>query len=575
MRGLQNTNGQFSPRAHLPVTISPCEAITAAERLYPLVGPTNVIVISNQTFATEYESFAWGYPSPGEAWAAVVSNKTEYPFVHHQETFENAGWVKGTRAAHGSWGAYLWMLQNTVGFWSSDTNVWVSPGGVTNLIAQVVVGSMGDYAPMAYVHDVGPTNWTDIVEYLGPSESEDMVYRGDYTAYYRLGMVGVSGVTNFSPHLGETATFEINLDFDPHVLGITNWFFDCQIIRKRKDDSPQIISILDVGPTDPEQYKLERNLNFTNLVLTWNGRSEPPGGEGADAATGPDVFYGVGNNHFHRKLPAVNVGQPVPPPLYHLRARIRRPDGSVFSYTDQAVHVPQVVLLDIDPNALTALSVPLYEEGVEVVQAIPEALLDVYLDIIHDGLWAHGWWSAINVRFANPSVLVNGDYSTITLSTFHPSEPTTWGIAEHTDFANLYIADNAIVYAHTIRDTFRQRYIDSLTEDPDNPGGYQAPPIDVPFKYTEQEFAFERVIAHELGHLLGLVAQEPVLGGTVSGHNPGSGFKYKQIMNDWMYMLPDMTITNDSLEARIGREGVWSWRELNRRYLEFILPHGE
>ncbi len=185
---LYHTNRVFEQIVYtnLGETISAYEAITEAERLYPLVGPTNIIVDTNNTFATEYESFAWGYASPEEAWAMVVSNKTAYPFIHEEKTFENVGWVKGTRYAHDTWGAYLWLLQNTVAFETSETNIWVSPGGVTNLIAQVIVGSIGDFPPMTNIVDVGPTNWVDIVEYLGEGEAEDMVYRGDYTAYYRL-----------------------------------------------------------------------------------------------------------------------------------------------------------------------------------------------------------------------------------------------------------------------------------------------------------------------------------------------------------------------------------------------------
>lgn len=73
--------------------------------------------------------------------------------------FDNVGWVKGTKEAYCSWGGYLWLLQNTVAFETSPTDTWISPGGVTNHIAQVLVGTIGDYAPMANVVDIGPTNW--------------------------------------------------------------------------------------------------------------------------------------------------------------------------------------------------------------------------------------------------------------------------------------------------------------------------------------------------------------------------------------------------------------------------------
>jgi len=143
------------------------------------------------TVATEYEGFAVGYDSATTAWdcvaATYVSNSKKYP----GKIFDNVGWVKGTKETYGSWGGYLWLLQNTVAFQSSPTNVWVSQGGVTNYIAKVLVGSIGDYSPMTDVVDVGPTNWNGqaITDYLGAGQAEDYVCRGDFTAYYKLAVV--------------------------------------------------------------------------------------------------------------------------------------------------------------------------------------------------------------------------------------------------------------------------------------------------------------------------------------------------------------------------------------------------
>jgi len=166
--------------------ISSYEVQLFAGQLTAVVGPTNVIVNSNNTFATEYESFAWGYPTPEAAWAAVVSNQTAFSFIHPSNTYDNTGWVKGTREAYDTFGAFLWLLQNTVDFQTSETNVWISPNGVTNPITQVIVGSIGDYPPVTNVVDVGPVNWSEISEYPGMNMATDVVYRGDYNAYYNL-----------------------------------------------------------------------------------------------------------------------------------------------------------------------------------------------------------------------------------------------------------------------------------------------------------------------------------------------------------------------------------------------------
>ena len=185
---LYHTNRVFKPIefTNMGSSITAFEAYTMIHRLTTVVGPTNIIVNTNNTYAREYEAVAWGYSTPGSAWAAVISNKTTYYQTYSSNTYDNAGWIKGTRQAYGDWGAYLWLLQNTVEFKTSPTNYWVSPNNVTSYITKVMVGSIGDYPPMTNVVDVGPTNWASITNYPGTGMATDVVYRGDYTAYYQV-----------------------------------------------------------------------------------------------------------------------------------------------------------------------------------------------------------------------------------------------------------------------------------------------------------------------------------------------------------------------------------------------------
>ena len=68
------------------------------------------------------------------------------------------------------------------------------------------------------------------------------------------------------------------------------------------------------------------------------------------------------------------------------------------------------------------------------------------------------------------------------------------------------------------------------------------------------------IVAHECCHMLGLVEDNNVLGG-VGHHNPDS---------DGNHIMDKGEVT--TYEQRFGREGSWGWRELNERYLRFILP---
>ena len=159
----------------------------AATQLTEIVGVTNVIFDTNATKAVEYEGFAWGYESANAAWTSAVAVYQSYYVNHTNMIYDNVGWVKGTKEAYSTWGAYLWYLQNQIVFQSSKTNVWVSPtGGATGYFVKVYVGSIGDYPPMTNVVDVGPTNWAQITNFLGAGASTDVVYKANLDTYYQL-----------------------------------------------------------------------------------------------------------------------------------------------------------------------------------------------------------------------------------------------------------------------------------------------------------------------------------------------------------------------------------------------------
>jgi len=147
---------------------------------------TNVVFDTNASYAVEYESVALGYSTPDAAWYAVTTNYSSNTQIHSNKTYDNAGWVKGTYPAYGTWGGFLWLLQNHVTFKTSPTNFWISASGVTNLIDMVLVGTVGEYSPMTTAVDVGPTNWASITNYLGSGGATDVVCKADFTAYYKL-----------------------------------------------------------------------------------------------------------------------------------------------------------------------------------------------------------------------------------------------------------------------------------------------------------------------------------------------------------------------------------------------------
>ncbi len=160
------------------------KVIMAANELTGIVGYTNIVVDTNQTYAKEYEGVSWGYSGAYSAWTNAFNCHTQHLIATYPAVwYDNAGWVKGTEEVYDQWGGYVWFLQNTIAFDSSPTNEYVSAAGVTSLIARVLVGSLGDYCPQTSATEVSPALNTD---YPGEDTGTNAIFRADTRAFYKL-----------------------------------------------------------------------------------------------------------------------------------------------------------------------------------------------------------------------------------------------------------------------------------------------------------------------------------------------------------------------------------------------------
>lgn len=143
---------------------------------------------SNGTYAIEQQmAIALGYDTAVAAWNAVL-NYQGTPSNYPGKIFNNVGWVRGTKSVQGEWGAYLWVLQNRITFQSS-TSVWwrASTNGVPVMITNVIVGSLGNYAPMSNVVDIGPHLDAATNNFPGANQSESREFYVDITnVFYQL-----------------------------------------------------------------------------------------------------------------------------------------------------------------------------------------------------------------------------------------------------------------------------------------------------------------------------------------------------------------------------------------------------
>ena len=127
------------------------------------------------------------YGSAEGAWNAALVYPNGTTSNYPGKIFDNVGWVRGTKLAHGEWGAYLWVIQNKIAFQSSTSTWWrVSTNGFPVAITNVMVGSLGDYQAMSNVVDVGP-HLDATTNYPGANQSDTKEYRVDISnVYYQL-----------------------------------------------------------------------------------------------------------------------------------------------------------------------------------------------------------------------------------------------------------------------------------------------------------------------------------------------------------------------------------------------------
>jgi len=196
--GSAETNMYHTNRVFTPVTIhvsdnpTVFELYTESGKLTDIVAAgTNITINTNETYAIERQVISLGFASATAAWDAAVSYDATNSMEQHYPgaIYDNVGWVRGTKSTvQGEWGSYFYSLRNRIVFKSSQTNWWRSPSnGVPVAIAKVMVGTLGDYAPMEDVVDVGPSLEQATNNFPGENTGEDKRFRADITnVYYQL-----------------------------------------------------------------------------------------------------------------------------------------------------------------------------------------------------------------------------------------------------------------------------------------------------------------------------------------------------------------------------------------------------
>ena len=361
-----------------------------------------------------------------------------------------------------------------------------------------------------------------------------------------------SCTTNFAPQLGETANLSLTLTGCSHAND-PGWL-EVEIVREVIGETQHVAWVdMDLTTTSIDRYGDTTQLS-SRPSFTWDGIAQAS----LPLADHPDVFNGP-RGSMHRAMPAVEVGQPVPPPFYTIRTRFWNDEKTaILAEENTIVFVPQVVKINYLPNVASLLATPMIvtnkSDGIITVYAGTEsndAAEQILLDM-PQYLYAF-MPDEVNIRFVNPEQSVSGSYTSLYLTQEASPTDEAFGVCLSFDPRNSSPSGLAVVYVRdlykSMRDFYRYKQVssDSFT---------------VPLSVANFSCLLAEVSVHEVAHSLGLVDAEVL--NAISKEDPHNLGGTGQNMMD-IFGLKRMSDVMSPSKTRY-------WRRVNRFYMEFCLP---
>jgi hypothetical protein len=355
-----------------------------------------------------------------------------------------------------------------------------------------------------------------------------------------------SVTANFSPHLGETNVVSVTLPGCRH--GNEPGWLECEVMRETTVGW-QHVAWVDMDDSTPavDRYGAATNLPH-EAFFDWDGRAQV----GLDPADHPDVFTG-GTNSFHRAMPAVESGEPVPPPFHTLRVRLwNEVQDTVIAEEYRRFYVPQVVRITWDADALASFEEPLYTQGTAapvLLFACDSGTAQQCVTNLPGSIEAKFRPSA-NLRVTTQGVL--GRHKLLRIVRGTSDSPNGLSFSGENVFRNADPSGLCKVYVRGLRSSVINSYTAMMLD-----AAYDAR-FGVPLGCNDMSVLIAYSSVHEVGHELGLV--HATLGGSESRHNQEPHGKYH--------------VMNPGDVGKVGwrLEDCLEWKPLNRSYLDFVLP---
>ena len=371
---------------------------------------------------------------------------------------------------------------------------------------------------------------------------------------------------NFSPHMGEMLETHVRIPGCMHEAE-AKWL-EIEVMRETVGGF-QHVAWYNLG-LDAEENG--RRLDVSRLggitvVNSWNGKADTTLG----IAEHPDEFKN-GKHSFNRKMPAIENGKVVPPPFYHIMARLFDSETNLVTFVHtHKVYVPQVVKVNWTAWGIGKLKDTIIAEPSSGAPArtlylgYSGTIFDLVVSAKSDikGRLSHG-----NIRIAsnfldtvvetNSVIILNiegGDFvarthdgklATCLGTTFnHASLQQNPGASCAVWVGSIYATTQA-VFKEEKKQKWRQFHPPS-------------DPFPVPINNDNITELIYKNATHEVGHALGLVDPDH-LSGDKGGHNK------EHTKHFYMHK-------NTDLKWFYNAHPAYQWKKLNAEYLQFVLPH--
>jgi hypothetical protein len=404
----------------------------------------------------------------------------------------------------------------------------------------------------------GTTLNKDRIILTAVSELDDSSYVTNRTFIHKctkqsFGIAYATG--NFSPHLEETATFQLNIYGCPHFH--QEGWLEGEIMRLATDGW-QHVGWIDMAP-DITGHQKRTYVSSLQHTVVWDGIVT----EDAALVESPDVFTGP-RGSFNRALPEVISEEPVPPPYYTIFFRLREnnhDESEILNEASTRIYVPQIVNL-VPFSGMNVFQQPVITEDtnsndqVVLYQGCTEEEADAALALLPAMVQAF-FPDDVNIRIVMKDK-VQGRHKGV-LIIGETSRGSRRGESVGINKRNAKPSGTMNIFIANFGESLQENFKGMLAGNKD--------PIPVPM--TPEQFAqyIAATIAHEIGHNVGLVDPDYLEAIEVGDQKHHNLLKTRVNMMDMGGLR--------FVGHRLNPHPTGYWLPNNLRYLRFILPTGE